>query len=760
MDMLGVTFIAVSKVIVSVLVGVLTTSSIPNSKSTLRDFGFLISTVLLTSLTVSNTAKSATLELLMRCSILILFSVLLTIWGLMWGMACSAILFRRNPDLSGIPVELRHDVRLELLFDEEEEEEEEEEDEAATAAVRSQQQQPSSPSQQGSLASPNQPLNKSSSKKKKNKTHAPYVAVVLSEHLREVGVDGSDVVPSLDVPDKSLEDTAGYVWAMWVGCSTQNGVTLPISLITNIASSVDFVDFAQAAAYIFVFAISYILYLWAAGPAFVEQGEKASRKQRLIRELITKHKKMTGRCDATTQTLSFPVDHVLQYADDDEAAASRAIESASSAATPACEEGNPLTRARRGPRSDSGSSSSTVAGNDDSHSHNLSASASTASFSSASSQTDANAMDARDTRYTSAAVAISVPDAPTVMSPNTAGRYAFTMATAEQIPYDWHTAGFIRVKYERDLRALKKMTLSERMTSFGHAAWCLVRKLMVNPPFLSVVVGIVLGVITPVRNLFFDGGALEMIMDAVTLVGQGSIPASLLLLGANLVGSATGAGAVADEDMRMRHAEQNTDNKLHDEEWQLLGEDRHYAAWYENEHKDIRYDLHNSFSPQLLRQLGEGPTAYVAQSPRSGGVAAAPSVVPMEEDEVNKKPPNKILAGIQKTLSIRGISKRFVWGVIGLRLIVAPAFSFVVLVFLIKVMPFLFGGRGTYDKTLIMVLMVELASPTAINSTLIFNARQFMTFPWAKMLFFQYILCTVTMVMWASLGLSFVSKLK
>ncbi|KPI87928.1 hypothetical protein ABL78_2967 [Leptomonas seymouri] len=732
MDMLAVTFIAVSKVIVSVLVGVLTTSSIPNSESTLRDFGFLISTVLLTSLTLSNTAQSVNLELLVRCSILILFSVLMILWGLMWGVLCSATLFRRNPSLSGIPAELRKDVRLDLLF----EEEEEREDGAAGPA-------------QTSPTSSKKRLKQT----RRKKAHVPYVVVVLSEHFREVGVDGNDVIPSLDIPDKSLEDTEGYPWATLVGCSTQNGVTLPISLMTNIAGSVDFIDFAQAAAYIFVFAISYMLYMWAAGPAFVEQGEKTSRKQRLIRDLIAKHKRMMGRCDATTQTLSFPVNHVLQYA--------AKVEN-SPADEPASEEDNPHPDTERGPRSASTASAETMPGNEDGGgggsgggSGELPRRISATLFSS-SAQTAAHVMGSHDTGYTSAAVAISVADAPRVMSPNTAGHYAFTMATVERIPYDWQRAGLIRVKYERDMKSMKRKTLSERATGLGHAAGGLVRKLMVNPPFLSVVVGIAVGVITPVRSLFFDGGALEMAMDAISLIGQGSIPSSLLLLGANLVGSATGAGAVVESGARVRNAEQNTEYPLRDEDWMLLGEDQHYATWYASKHESLEYELHSSFSLQTLRRLGEGPVACVVQP--SGSGAAAP-VIPSDEEGVSKTPMNAFLAGIARTLSLHGVSKSFVWGVIGLRLIVAPAFSFMVLVLLIKTMPFLFGGRGTYDKTLIMVLMVELASPTAINSTLIFNARRFMTFPWAKMLFFQYLLCTVTMVMWASLGLSYVSQL-
>ncbi|EPY15733.1 hypothetical protein STCU_11806 [Strigomonas culicis] len=117
--------------------------------------------------------------------------------------------------------------------------------------------------------------------------------------------------------------------------------------------------------------------------------------------------------------------------------------------------------------------------------------------------------------------------------------------------------------------------------------------------------------------------------------------------------------------------------------------------------------------------------------------------------------------GVMGALSTAGINKRFIWGIIVVRLLVTPCISFIVLVLFTKSFPKLFStdGSGALDKTLILVLFTEIAAPSAINSALLFNQRNFMTYAWAKMLFFQYILCAITMVMWTSMGLSYVMKL-
>ncbi|KAK7194100.1 Membrane transport protein [Novymonas esmeraldas] len=726
MDMLGVTFIAVSKVIVAVLVGVFTTNAIPNSTTTLRDFGYLISTLLITSLTLSNTAKSVNLEVLIRCSVLILFSLIMIACGLLWGMILGAVLFRLNPKYSGIPEELRTDVRLDLLYDQVE-------------------------------ADPGTTQN-SGSRKKRKMVSVPYVAVVLSEHFREIGVDGSQVVNALEAPDERQEDYAGYRYATWVGCSTQNGVTLPLSLMANIASSVPFVDMTECAVYIFVFTISYILYLFSACPAFVGMGQKAATKQRLIREILLTHRRMMTRSDATTQTLSLPV-HCTPGGNADAAedvdvdVEVNGVRTGAKRGGALAREGDPLTHAREDTTSQSSSSLSsdsdgsneTVAGHDEvaplSRRENSATQVSDAALSAQNSFTQTMG-----------------DGTATAMSPNSAAEYAYTMATAEQLPYDWAATGLIRVKYESEVKALRSAPMAERARRLGIAAWALTKKLMQNPPFLSVLVGIFIGIIPPVRALFY-GGPLELIMDAVTLIGQGSIPSSLLLLGANLVGSSSAglAPGGAAGDVRHRHAEQNTEYPLNPEDWRLLGEDGAYARWYDAQHTDMEFDSHESFSLQTLMLRGRLPASM---APGASAAAVAPMVEYDDADDSGgKAPKNTFLNSVHRTLSLSGIHPMFVWGIILFRLLLAPAFSFCLLVFLINTMPFLFGGSDSLDKSLIMVLTVELAAPTAINSALHFNARQFMTYPWAKMLFFQYIVCAVTMVMWATIGLTYVSRL-
>ncbi|CAJ1007067.1 putative Membrane transport protein [Leishmania naiffi] len=755
MNLLGVTFIAVSKVIVAVLVGVFTTSSIPHSAKTLRDFAYLISTILLTSLTLSNTAKSIDLDVLFRCSILILFSLFSIACGLLWGVLFGLVFFRPNPKYSGIPPELRKDVRLDLLYDRV----------AAEDADH----------HGGPLSSP---ATTHPGTKKKKKKRVPYVAVVLSEHFREAGVNENEIVNALEVTDERQEDYGGYNYASWVACSTQNGVTLPLSLMLNVASSVPYINKEHTAAYIFVFSISYLLYLWSACPIFVEAGQRSVTKQRLIREILQKHKRMMSRCDATTQTLSLPVKHVPEN-EEDSAEDVRVDGSATgtrqtSSLEPQCTRFiQPLaaSAAASGGIECSDNTSGLEAGDGaarDALDTRVSVRVDSATYTLDPITPLQNSFTQTDRKLThtggkraGAEVISNIPGTPTPAD-LMAAECAYTMASAVQLPYDWATAGFIRVKYESEIKALKKKSISEKIQHLGRGTWGLIKKAMTSPPFLATVLGIVIGIIPPVRRLF-TGGPLEMVMDAIALMGEGSIPASLLLLGANLVGSSSTSDSELSKmtQVRLRHAEQNTEYPLHPEVWRLLGEDATYARWYDDQHIDIEFDMHRSFSLHMLMQGGPLPASTMPSH------ANAASVAPMTEygDEegggegVGAKKKRTFMGGVRRTLSLRGIRPSFVWGIITFRMLISPTLSFFLLVFLIKTMPFLFGGRGTLDKTLIMVLMVELAAPTAINSTLLFNAYQFMMYPWAKMLFLQYILCVVSMVMWTTIGLSYVSSL-
>lgn len=698
-SMLGVTFLAVSKVIVSVLIGAITCNSIPNTSSTLRDFSFLISNVLLPSLTLANTARSVDAEVLIRCSILIVFSFITIGLGIFCGAVLNKTLFRLKRTSSGIPLELKDDVRLVLQYE-----------------------QPNlTPAQR-----------REAIKQKKKIQGTPYVAVVLSDKLRDMGVDGHEVVPSLEVPGVETEEFPGYSWGSWVACSIQNNVTLPLSVLQNLAVSLPWIDFVQGTAYIFVFSMAGTMFLWAAGPYFVERAQRETIQQHLIRQLIVKHKKLQNRCDAATQTevaaVGSPVKHSTGHlppvAHDEHAEPTMEVSGMDVMATlPSVTVGMEVVTPSSPPEmvADSGV------------------------------QTEMN------------------------MSPTTMRRvFPSTEAMVEQIPYNWETAGLIRVKYAGEMREEKK---SDTWKKFVHSSKQLGWRLFTNLPFMSIVLGIIIGVIPPIRGLFFDGGVLEMLMDAISLVAQGSIPCSLLLLGANLVGS-TAEAVGGSDDVRMRDSEQNTEFLLTQEDWEVLGVENPDIDGYNAAHEHVEFDIHASFSLQsMLQQRAQAYNRQVAAPQRvteagatgtttttttgsgadhapSAVAAASRSVAPqvdMAEDEAPKE--KTVMDEVRSALSLSGVKPKFVWGIIGVRLGFAPAFSYVVLLFLIKTMPFLFGGRGTEDKTLLVVLFAEMAAPTAINSALLYNAREFMTYPWAKMLFFQYILCTITQVVWMSLAL-------
>ncbi len=58
---------------------------------------------------------------------------------------------------------------------------------------------------------------------------------------------------------------------------------------------------------------------------------------------------------------------------------------------------------------------------------------------------------------------------------------------------------------------------------------------ILSPPVLSVIAGIALGLIPPLRRLFVEpDGPLRILLDAGSLIGQAAIPCALLVLGANL----------------------------------------------------------------------------------------------------------------------------------------------------------------------------------------------------------------------------------
>jgi len=657
--MLDVVVLAVAKVIVAVLVGAITCASIPNVSSTLRDFSFLISNVLLPCLTIANTTKSVDVEVLMQCSILVIFALLLIAIGLGSGLILPALIFRVPSRAYGVPDELAKDVRLLLRHD------------------------PASPSP----SPPPPPPTTADATPTKAEVHrtrhqgSPYVLVVLSERLRGLGVTGRDVVPLLEAPSRVVEEYPGYFWGTVVACSIQNTVTLPLSLLQNLSLSLDWIDFSRGSAYIFVFSVVCTLYLWAFGPNMVERAQSDSIKRRRIREIMERHRTHLLRSDAATQT----------------------------AVLGTC---SPLMTIAQLEAFPSSSHSSTMTP------HHIKASSASSSTSALVIVVDREEAGAQT-------------DAP--LSSTYRGVGTAVEASVERVDYDWSASRSIRVVYERDLKTHGGPSrLAKIMRSSRRMGW----RLLTNVPFMSIVISVIIGIIPPLRGLFF-GGPLEMIMDAITLISQGTIPSALLLLGANLVGSTKATAAAGTIVVQTRECPQNTHFPLSAEDLELLGEDGSYADWYNEVHEALDdVDLHQTTCLQEIIQ--EGPAGSLVSA--SAGSEA-------------EKTTKSMAARVTQALSLAGVNKRFVWTALASRLLIIPLCSFVILVTIRRVMPFFFLGEESENRTLLLVLFMELGAPSAINSTLLFTARDFMTYPWAKMLFFQYICCILTVVLWTSLGL-------
>lgn len=692
-SLLGVSFEATAKVIVAVLVGVFTCNSIPHSASTMRDFSFLITSVLLPALTVTNMAMSVNAQALIQCSVLLLFSGLLILIGIGCAIALSYVLFRVRETDYGIPLEFFPHVRLSLQYDDTPIH-----DDVTHSTAHH-------PAEHHS-----QPLRSADGRAKKG---APFVAVVLSDRLRDQGVRERDIVASLEVPAPSVVDYPGHYWGAWIGCSIQNCVTLPVSLFLNLSGSLAWIDQTAGTAYIFVFSIMSMVYIWTVGPWFVETAQKQAGRWQVIRTVIARHQRLKNLADASTQTeiscTAFLQPHQVQ----------------DSRPTTTPPDDTPPTASR----TDTANSLPREVQAEAAHSE-------------LSDRHDCSTT----TKPSFAAVQLSPAASPTTLQKFHFPQYA----GVTRYPYDWAEAGHIRVQYESDLRKTEAADPSLAQRAL-RVAKNLGNRLLHNMPFMAIAVGMTIGIIPFLRSLFFDGGYLGLITDAVVLVGQGNIPASLLLLGANLVGSSQKGLVDGEEDReqpRTRDSEQNTHFSmvLHETENGFVAVEVSAAA-SDAAHEHIAFDVHASFSLHTIMQ------AETNGAPEPVDGTAAPTAAANTWDQLG------VMASLRKAMSLTGISKRFVWGIIVTRLVVIPAMSFVVLVLLHYGIPFLVGGRGTEDRTLMAVLFVELSAPTAINSALLFQQRQFMTRAWATMLFFQYLLSTVSMVAWTSLGLWYVERL-
>ncbi|KAF5223642.1 hypothetical protein ECC02_003374 [Trypanosoma cruzi] len=524
----------------------------------------------------------------------------------------------------------------------------------------------------------------------------PVVCVLVSGALETQEVEPEEVLPLLEPPGVEYEEQPFYQYASLIACSLQNTVTLPLSLLQALAESLAWIDLAAGTSFIFIYSLSTTASLWSFGPALVGRAQKETNKRRKIRELLELHKKLQGCCDVATQT--------------------EVNEEFSLIASPIGLNAPPFLSGKQ-PNAKFLSTIREAASKKIVHEK----------------EGEENA-----SKMMAAATAHSTGEQTDI--PPGAWRWclAAAPATVETFHYNWKERGLISVMYTRDFEDEAETERQNRNTlfSFLRALKNIGVRLFKTVAFTSLIAGLVVGLTPPLRWLLFEG-PLSMLTDSIALVAQGSIPSSLLLLGANLMGS-TSLTAPAPE-VRLREAEQNTEFPLDD-----TSADPKDTEDYNERHEVIEFDEHASFTlMSLQQQLQQAPVVVSTATSCENSTTDSPDTFFSGSGW---------MSAVRRVFTLHGVWKSFVFGIIFIRLLVIPAAGFLLVLLLRRTAPSLFGEKRE-QNVLILVLLGELAAPTAINGTILFNSRQYMPGVWSRMLFFQYLICTLTIVLWCSLSL-------
>eukprot|EP00796_Vickermania_ingenoplastis_P006989 gene6989-4953_t len=807
--MLSVTFSSVTKVIVAVLIGAYSSGSIPFRKTTMLDFSFLIAAVLLPALTIVNTARTVDLKALIECSILIVLSVVYTIIGSAFAFLFQLLCFNSRSGAfigrsigSGIPGDLQKDVRLLLRYD-------------TTQTMEN----------ENSVERPARPA-------VGNRKGIPYVAIRLSKRWQQAGVTARDIVPHLTAPTPESDYTGAYGWSSHIAFGILNSVTLPLSLLESLTAGVPWASFEAASAYTFVFSIFPTVYAWTGGPYFVRKSKRETKKRLYIRLLLEEHLTRRHLSDAATQTGPEAADgedtdlsaataaaaaagHCERFPYDWESAglvrryrrsAFGPMESVEPSALPSAAPSGPSSVVCAMAEEREGSAGLVAEGNpfsetetetdDDDDDDDVERDRArnnhimgTEAMESAAQEGETNDSNTDTTnahpptstlsRREGACGKRGVHATPPPREGHRAGpsespqgsreAEVSTMIVLDAPPLLLPAAGVRRRKYNFARRLLHFVQLLGQQS----------RQLLKNPPFMSIIIGMVIGLVPVLHDAFFDGGPLEMLMDATALVGQGNIPCALMMLGASLAGtgglSAGGESEAADVtnplraagcrlqrsgERQMRHAGTSTtedeaerkSTKGHAEvdpataaAMALLKEPSTFTVSWRYDAEGRLVHVRDAHTIHLL------PGSTVAGG--GGGAAAAETVA----SDTAKS--SSAVQSVMAMASLKGISQLYVFGVIAIRLLLIPFISYLMVVAMVESMPFLFGGRGNEDLTMILILFIELAVPTAINSTIMFAQQDFMMYHWAKMLFLQYVLTIPSMVLWTWLGLRYTETL-
>ncbi|KAG8347090.1 hypothetical protein TRVL_02082 [Trypanosoma vivax] len=254
---------AVLQVVLAVCICSIASQKIPSITAVTRDLSFLISHLLLPCLTFYNVAESLNIELLLQCSVLVVFSVVFALIGMVLGSVASALLFRTKN--TGIPPKLQRNVRFELL---------------------------------NRVANASDPVNCGAIDDCKEFV----LYVVVRGPVIADGFDARELVSSLRVPDEEYEKEPLYSCATILAMSVQNAITAPLSLIQAISMSMDWVDMGKSTSYIFMYSIVVTVVLWGVGPLLVSKAKRETERRHATRLIMEKQMRLQKYRDVTTQT--------------------------------------------------------------------------------------------------------------------------------------------------------------------------------------------------------------------------------------------------------------------------------------------------------------------------------------------------------------------------------------------------------------------------------------------------------------------------
>lgn len=328
-----------------------------------------------------------------------------------------------------------------------------------------------------------------------------------------------------------------------------------------------------------------------------------------------------------------------------------------------------------------------------------------------------------------------------------------------------------------------------------------------NPPFVATLIGIMCGLNAPLREQLISGN-LAVLYGAMDIVGQGTIPAALVLLGSNLSDDAppkpssheaalpatTNQTTTAPTEQKdccsqKENAEKSCGTVPAETrtEAQPPVEGKETAAKsdqpeglspsaVENRHEsDSKAADGTPQSPSPMSPISMNAAIAAVCPPQGAAVLAKPSPPPAASSTPDlpalADPFPPIRAGcavalplhdnslqgfdrIKSLFAVRGIPLRFILGVCFLRLVLTPAVCFLLIIYV--VLPH-YAAREL-SLTLQLVLFLEGCAPTAIITALMCNVHDVMPREYAKMVFYEYVLSLATTTGWLIITLTYLTS--